>query len=124
MRNFQGIVFIWTQTFREIFKSALVYLGLCYLQNESVSMKVFLLHESRDFIWSGNINAYTSFNLLHILIFFLENYWPCITSSSKCWGRVSHGGFGFLGMLTQVDIVCYCNLIYIIKPDVQWILRK
>ena len=26
MRNFQGIVFIWTQTYAEIFKSALVYL--------------------------------------------------------------------------------------------------
>ena len=26
MWNFQGIVFIWTQTYREIFKSALVYL--------------------------------------------------------------------------------------------------
>ena len=26
MRNFQGIAFIWTQTYREICKSALVYL--------------------------------------------------------------------------------------------------
>ena len=26
MRNFQGIIFIWTQTYREIFKSALVNL--------------------------------------------------------------------------------------------------
>ena len=26
MRNFQGIDFVWTQTYREIFKSALVYL--------------------------------------------------------------------------------------------------
>ena len=26
MRNFQGIVFIWTQTYREIFESASVYL--------------------------------------------------------------------------------------------------
>ena len=26
MRNFQGIVFIWTPTYTEIFKSALVYL--------------------------------------------------------------------------------------------------
>ena len=26
MENFQGIVFIWTQSYREIFKSALVYL--------------------------------------------------------------------------------------------------
>ena len=44
--------------------------GLCYLQYESVSMKVFLLnmHKVRDFIQSGK--AYTSFNLLRILIFF------------------------------------------------------
>ena len=27
MQNFQGIVFIWTQTYRETFKSALVYLS-------------------------------------------------------------------------------------------------
>ena len=27
MRNFQGIAFIWTQIYREIFKSALVYLS-------------------------------------------------------------------------------------------------
>ena len=26
MRNFQGIIFIWTRTYGEIFKSALVYL--------------------------------------------------------------------------------------------------
>ena len=26
MQNFQGIVFTWTQTYKEIFKSALVYL--------------------------------------------------------------------------------------------------
>ena len=30
MRNFQGIAFIWTQAFREIFKSALVYLQELY----------------------------------------------------------------------------------------------
>ena len=50
--------------------------GFCYLQNESVSIKVFLLnmHEAADFIRSGP--AYMSFYLLHILIFFYENYWP------------------------------------------------
>ena len=26
MQNFQGFIFIWTQTYKEIFKSALVYL--------------------------------------------------------------------------------------------------
>ena len=26
MRNFRGIIFTWTQTYREIFKSAVVYL--------------------------------------------------------------------------------------------------
>ena len=44
--------------------------GLCYLRNESASMNVFLLniHEATDFIRSRK--AYTSFNLLRILIFF------------------------------------------------------
>ena len=28
MRNFQDIIFIWTQTYREIFKTALVYLSV------------------------------------------------------------------------------------------------
>ena len=53
--------------------------GLCYLRNESVSTKVFLLdmHKATDFIWSGQ--AYTSFNLLQILNIFYENYWPCST---------------------------------------------
>ena len=27
-------------------------------------------------------------------------------------------------MLTQVGIVCYCKLIYVIKPDVERDLRK
>ena len=46
--------------------------GLCYLQNENVSMKVFLLNmqEATDFIRSGK--AYMSFNLLRILNFFLQ----------------------------------------------------
>ena len=33
MRNFQDIVFIWTQTYREIFKSALEYLSVPKLIN-------------------------------------------------------------------------------------------
>ena len=28
MQKFHGIIFVWTQTYREIFKSALVYLFL------------------------------------------------------------------------------------------------
>ena len=47
--------------------------GLCYLRNESVSMKLFLLNEharSTAFIRSGK--AYTSFNLLRILHFFQQ----------------------------------------------------
>ena len=105
---------------------------------------------STDFTRSGK--AYTSFNLLHILFFFYENYWPCLTWSSKCRGRVSHGNINFwfsgsasqrstqtrmlyieassLSIVrsretvpkeqnkkkrTQVDIVCYCNFIKVIK---------
>ena len=50
--------------------------GVHYLQNESVPMKIFLpnLHEATYFIQSGQ--SYRSFNLLCILIFFYENYWP------------------------------------------------
>ena len=59
--------------------------GLCYLQNDSVSMKVFLLsmHKATDFIWSRE--AYMSFKLSHI---FYRNYWPCLTSSST-WALVT-----------------------------------
>ena len=32
MRNFQGIVFIWTQKYREIFKSALVYFSYATIE--------------------------------------------------------------------------------------------
>ena len=31
MRNFQGIVFLWTQTFRETLESALVYFKCCLM---------------------------------------------------------------------------------------------
>ena len=36
-----------------------------------------------------------SCNLLRILNFFYENYWPRLTSSSKCRGSVSHGDIKF-----------------------------
>ena len=63
--------------------------GLCCLWNESVYIVSLLnLHQAADFIWSGQ--AYMSFNLLCILIFFYINYWSCLTWSSKCWGSVSH----------------------------------
>ena len=46
--------------------------GLCYLQNESVPMKIFLLnlHKATYFILSGQ--SYMSFNLLCISIFFYK----------------------------------------------------
>ena len=41
MRKFQGIVSIWTQTYREIFKSALAYLysSKLHLQNMQLLIK-------------------------------------------------------------------------------------
>ena len=68
---------------------------LCYQRNDSVSVKVFLLnmYEATNFIWSGQ--AYTSFNLLCILNFFYENYWPRLTWSSKCRGSVSYDDIKF-----------------------------
>ena len=58
-------------------------------------MKVFLLnrHEATAFFWSGQ--AYMSFNLLRILNFFYENYWPRLNSSNKCRESVSHGDIKF-----------------------------
>ena len=46
--------------------------GICYMQNDSVFMKFFLLNmqEATDFIWSGQ--AFMSFNLLRIFFFFLQ----------------------------------------------------
>ena len=69
--------------------------GLHYLRNESGSMKVFVLNmlKATDFIWSGQ--SYTSFNLLHILNFFNENYWSHWPSSSKCRQSICHGDIKF-----------------------------
>ena len=39
MRNFQGIVFIWTQTYKKIFKSALVYLEERFTEIKSLNTK-------------------------------------------------------------------------------------
>ena len=50
MQNFQGIVFIWTQTYREIFKSALMYLsGKKFMWEEICGKKVWmaLWHQSK-----------------------------------------------------------------------------
>ena len=125
--------------------------GLCYLRNESVSMKVFLLnmHEVRILL---DLEKPTRHLIYYTYYFFYENYWPCLTWSSKCRGRVSHGNINFwfsgsasqrstqtrmlyieassLSIVrsretvpkeqnktkrTQVDIVCYCNFIKVIK---------
>ena len=40
MRNFQGIVFIWTQTYREIFKSAVYDLEACNFIKDTHREKV------------------------------------------------------------------------------------
>ena len=69
--------------------------GLRYLRNESVSMKVFLLnmHKATDFLRSGK--AYTSFNLLRLLNFFLRKLLALLNLNSKCRGRASHGDTKF-----------------------------
>ena len=68
---------------------------LCCLQNESVSMKVFLLnmHQVRilfDLEKPTQHLIYYAYKKI-----FYENYWPCITWSSKCRGSVSHGDIKF-----------------------------
>ena len=73
------------------------------------------MHEAKDFIRSGQ--AYTSLNLLRIINFFYENYWPHLNSSSKCRGSVSHGDikFWFSGNVNTgrhcLLLQCYCKLL-------------
>ena len=69
--------------------------GLCYLRNENISMKLFLLNmqEATYFIWSEEV--YSPSNLWGILNFFHENYWIHLTSSSKWRGSVTHGDVKF-----------------------------
>ena len=85
---------IWEKLMSRMLWNTLKY-GLHYLQNKSVSIKVFLLnmHKARNFIWSGQF--YTSFNLLCILNFFYKNYWSCLPSSSKCRGSMHHSDIRF-----------------------------
>ena len=46
MRNFQGIVFISTQTYREIFKSTLMYLKASIKKWKSINVQAdFVKHE-------------------------------------------------------------------------------
>ena len=69
--------------------------GLCYLRNESVSMKVFLLnmHEARILFDLGKPARHLIYSGYYF--FSYENYWPCLTWSSKCRGSVSHGDIKF-----------------------------
>ena len=64
---------------------------LCYLQNESVSMKVFFLnmHKVRLLFNLGKPTHHLIYYAYKI--FFYENYWPCLALSSKCRGSISHG---------------------------------
>ena len=56
MWRFQGIDFLWTQTYREIFKSALVYLMKIYITN-FFSMKKFYL---KNAFLTGHLRATAS----------------------------------------------------------------
>ena len=69
--------------------------GLRYLQNESVSMKVFLLniHEVRLLFDLGKPRRHLIYYAYKIL--FYENYWPRLTWSSKCRGGMSHDNIKF-----------------------------
>ena len=69
--------------------------GLCYLRNESVSMKVFFLkmHE----VWLLFDLGKSTHHLIYYAYytFFYENYWPRLAWSSKCRGSISHGDIKF-----------------------------
>ena len=53
--------------------------GLCYLQNEGVSIKVFLLnmHETQILFDQGKPARHLIYSAYYI--FFYENYWPRLT---------------------------------------------
>ena len=65
MQNFQGIVFIWTQTYGKIFQSALVYL-------HEFSANLYLREESS---WCG----------IFILLFCSSNLMNCVFSCEAKW---------------------------------------
>ena len=65
MRNFQGIIFIWTQTYEKIFKSALVYL-------QEFSASLYFREESW---WCG----------IFILLFCSNNSMNCVFSYEMKW---------------------------------------
>ena len=56
MRHFQDIVFIWTQTYMEIFKSALVYLYVLLIK------KLYL--KNNILIWIVNVYMYWPLQIL------------------------------------------------------------
>ena len=69
MRNFQSIVFIWTQPSKEIFKSALVYLQYWFGVESHLPKKVFSFNESLKNNEKGFLFAYKAFFFLKILNF-------------------------------------------------------
>ena len=59
MRNFQGIVFKWTQTYTEIFKSALVY--LCRIMNKMVKCdSLLVLYSEPKFVLRNVLSRFNS----------------------------------------------------------------
>ena len=77
---------IWWKVIREILMFRMLWNtlndGLCCLQNESVSIKVFLLNMHKVRILFDLEKP--TLNLLRIQFFFYENFWPRLTWSSKC----------------------------------------
>ena len=59
MRNFQGIVFIWTQTYSKTFKSALVYFEtyISVILNEIKKMNSFLWVVSKKIYMNMNMQV-------------------------------------------------------------------
>ena len=69
--------------------------GLCYLRNESVSLKFFLLnmHKVRILFDLGKPTRHLIYCAYRT--FFYENYCPCLTWNSKCRVSFSHANIKF-----------------------------
>ena len=90
--------------------------GLCYLWGWKCIYESFPSEHAQSYWFYLSGQAYVSFkllcNLLRILNFFHKNYWPRLTSSSKCRGSINHGEikFWFSGN-ANTGRHCYWNVI-------------
>ena len=93
MGNFQGVVFIWTQTYMGIFKSALVHLqeseisGYCFNMNTSIYREIFTSALVYPFVGlliliDGIEKFFITFFYNEKFIYIIQvSYWFCLSDS-------------------------------------------